>query len=92
MTKMALVPGEATQAMSDALVGELLPVSEWSFQAGYAAMIGASPSSGRVSRADLERAALDPRARIMHIVRLSAALQSLGLPLESGIQDEGGVR
>lgn len=54
---MALVPAEATQAMSDALVGELLPVSEWSFQADYAAMIGASPTSGRVSRADLERAA-----------------------------------
>lgn len=58
-TRYALVPVEATQAMSDALVDEVLPIAEWSFQGDYERMLSASPNGGCVSSAQREAAACD---------------------------------
>jgi hypothetical protein len=57
-TRYALVPQLATQAMSDALVDEVLPIAEWSFQADYERMLAASPNGGHLTAEMLERAAI----------------------------------
>lgn len=122
MTKMALLPVEPTEEMMEAFylgaqaamdksfAGQKQPYgiapAEW-FPPAYASLITASPTSGRVSRADLERAAeraaheidvtemllTDPmtlrRLKAMRVAK--AIIAALGLSLEPGIQDEGGV-
>lgn len=107
MTKMAIVPFTPTDAMGDEY-GMYRTGGYGTADEIHAALIAASPTSGRVSRADLERAALDaymafsdgfhvewhelaPSVRALWVKGQAAALLALGLSLELGIQDEGGV-
>lgn len=100
---MAIVPVIVTEAMYEAVE------SSGGIQQSWDRMLAASPTSGRVSRADLERAAraMDPVAwnrapdghlyafneerRAFLIQQAGVAFEALGLSLEPGIQDEGGV-
>lgn len=100
MTKRAIVPAMVTEAMYEAVE------SPGSIQQSWERMLAASPGSGCVSRADLERAAQDAwdsdagfsipwneaHVRLKHQFRqnIADALQALGLSLEPGIQDERG--
>lgn len=117
MTKMALVPVELDEGMQNTLtalldaqiVGDATTRDSYALFAvsAWRAMWRASPTSGRVSRADLERAAeagwsrtvgnklpwADASEQFKSKWRgdLCAALRALGLSLGPGIQDEGEV-
>lgn len=108
---MAIVPIETTgqmeTAMDDGITRHSYACTVIDHKRSWSAAIAASPTSGRVSRADLERAAeagwsrtignklswADASEQFKSKWRgdLYAALRALGLSLGPGIQDEGEV-